>query len=378
MNSFKVALDRRAAYVVALFAIVFATIVPALVSAAQITERSIALSNSSADMDNVTYQVKFTATQDAGAFVIDFCNESPVIGATCTAPTGFSASGAATSTSGYTLTPAASRVTITKAIDVSEDANVDVVVTGINNPTNDGAIYARIVTYDTAINAGSYPANLSDSSAVKDTGSVALYITPTVGVQGTVMESLAFCIAKNAISPNCDLTANPAPNLTLGQEVNGVVALNAGDVYEGTINTQLSTNAAGGAVIRLKSNATGCGGLLRAGAPGECDIKPALQTGIAAGEAKFGLKLGADVVDATDGTLRAFPASGYNASTFALNFAQDQNTGVTSTYGDPLMDTDDKPATNRNMPVTFGASVSNTTPAGTYSADLSMIATGKF
>jgi hypothetical protein len=60
-----------------------------------------------------------------------------------------------------------------------------------------------------------------------------------------------------------------------------------------------------------------------------------------------------------------------------MNFV-DGTTGVTSTYGDSLLDTANLPVNNKNVQITFGASVSNLTPAGLYSADLSLIATGKF
>jgi hypothetical protein len=160
--------------------------------------------------------------------------------------------------------------------------------------------------------------------------------------------------------------------------VGGVISLNSASVYTGTINTQISTNAVSGAVISLKSSAVGCGGLINSSNTSGCFIKPALQTGIANGEAKFGVKTAADNVDATNGTVRAVPSSGYNDTTFALNWVTGDATGVTSTYGDPILDTDSKPANNRNMALTFGASASNQTPAGNYSADLSLIATGKF
>ena len=77
-----------------------------------------------------------------------------------------------------------------------------------------------------------------------------------------------------------------------------------------------------------------------------------------------------------NGTL--VPSAGYSNATYALNWLIGDATGVTSTYGDPFLNTASKPANNQNMTLTFGASVTNDTPAGLYSADLSLIATGKF
>ncbi|HEX7484099.1 MAG TPA: hypothetical protein VF281_03015, partial [Candidatus Saccharimonadales bacterium] len=318
----------------------------------------------------------FTPTQDAGAVVVDFCQNSPVLGEECTAPAGFDAS-TATASGGFTLgtlaTAEDNKVMVTGSM--TEDVATSVILTGVKNPTSAGTVYARILTYTNGTGAAAYESETP--GAHFDDGGVALSITPTIGVSGAVLESMLFCVSKDTIDPNCTGTLG-APTLRLGQDVGGVISLNSLAVYTGTINTQISTNAVSGAVISLKSSAVGCGGLINSSNTGGCFIKPALQTGIASGDAKFGVKTAADVVDATNGTIRAFPASGYNASTFALNWVTGDGTGVTSTYGDPILDTDSKPANNRNMALTFGASASNQTPAGNYSADLSLIATGKF
>lgn len=98
-----------------------------------------------------------------------------------------------------------------------------------------------------------------------------------------------------------------------------------------------------------------------------------MKTDIANGEAKFGAKIVATDPDALIGL------NDYNADTFVLNYnSTDQSTGVTSTYGDPFFSTDGAPVSNQNLQVVFGASVAPNTPAGNYSAGLSLIATGKF
>lgn len=382
MNSFRI-LDRRWVSVAAVFALLIASIVPALAFAAQVTERSIALSNSSADMDNVTYQVNFTAPAVAGAFVVEFCSNSPLIGSSCTPPTGMLTTAAASVSSGITAvdgTDAANKILVTTSITAGEAVTAD--ITGINNPTNAGPLYARIVTYTTATEAEDYPTNLDDSAVVRDQGGVAISITPTVGVSGAVQESLSFCIAKNEIAKGCDLTtvANPAPTLQLGQDVGGTLALEAGIVSEGTIWTQISTNAVAGATISLKS-ATPCGGMNRLNVA-TCDIAPAVTGGVVtSGAAQFGVKTSAPTdgtgTGTANGTLRS--VGSYNTSGYYLGYTQGSLTdGVTSTYGDQFIDTDGAPVNNKNMQLTFAATVTNQTPAGLYSTDLSMIATGKF
>ena len=378
MNILKLS-DRRVGYIVAAVAVLLSTVVPALASAEQVTERSIALSSSSVSAEDVTYQVNFTAASDAGAFVVDFCSDTPVIGQPCTPPTNFDASGAASTSTGFTdVTGSTSKVVVAGSITASD--TVSVALTGITNPSVAGPLYARIVTYDTDTNADLYTSE-DLGSGVKDSGGVAISITSTFGVSGAVLESLTFCVSGQAITANCASTTTPV--LKLGETVGNTVALTPGQLSEGTINAQISTNASSGVVVRLKSDATGCGGLIRAGAPANtCDIKPALNTGIDpdANEAKFGIK----TATATDtginpnGVFQPVSGSFYNNSTYALNYIAGDATGVTSAFGDPFLDTNGAPASNKNMELTFGATVSNNTPAGLYSTDLSLIAVGKF
>jgi hypothetical protein len=387
MNSISRLFDRRAGYIVAAFAVLLAAILPSLAFAAQATERSIQLSSTSVNATGVTYTVNFKSVSGAGAFVVDFCENTPLLGEACTSPAtshGFSATSAASTTSGFTGVSALDANTVRVTGTIAADTAISVALTGINNPNVVGPLYARIVTYDTPTNADLYTsAGAAEGvGGAIDSGSIAVSITPTVGVSGAVLESMTFCVSKDAPTQNC--VGVTAPTLELGEDVGaGVIALSSNAVSTGDIYTQLSTNAASGAVVRLKSNALSCGGLLRAGAPSACDILPALTSGdITLGQAKFGVKAAA-ATDPTgsgtpNGTFRVASGSSYNASTYELNYVAGNGTGVTSTYGDSILDTNNLPINNRNMKLTFGASISNNTPAGKYSADLSLIATGKF
>lgn len=389
--------DRRARIMAAAFAVLLATIVPALVFADQVTERSIQLSSATAGASNVTYTVNFKAVQAAGAFVVNFCTNTPLLGETCDQPAGLNLSSATATTTDFTDESALNAYTMRVTGDISAGEVVSVVITGVTNPTAAGQLYARIVTYDTPTNANAYVAATAaeDTAGVQDHGGVALSITPTIGVSGAVLESMTFCVAGDVdpeapANPITTASCNggaalPAPTVRLGTVIGDTTVLDAQNVYEGRVYTQISTNAANGAVINLKSNTTGCGGLARAGAADfatGCGILPATDTnGIAANQAKFGVKTGtAAGVGSSNGTLRPYNggAGFYNATTFRMNWISGDATGVTSTYGDPFLDTNGAPVNNMGMPITFGASVSNDTPAGRYSADLSLIATGKF
>jgi len=371
---------RQGSALVAAVMLLLATIVPALVSAAQVTERSIALSSSSANADDVVYNVGFTAVAGAGAFVVEFCDNTSLLGEACDPPVGFDVSDATVSGSFTKNTDETTENRFVATGTISAGVT-SFTLTGVDNPTATGPLYARIVTY--ANEAASELYDSADPGTHVDDGGVAMSITNTVGVSAAVLESMTFCVAKNTISANCDLTSNPAPTLELGEDVgDGVIALSSADLSTGDIFTQISTNAATGAIVNLKSNAEDCGGLLRAGAPTACDIAPAGITGtFDFGTAKFGVKVANDT-DPTGvtpaGTFRAATGSAYDDTNYRLNGAADNLSGVTSTYGDPFLDTDGAPINNRNMKLTFAASIANNTPAGKYSADLSLIATGKF
>ena len=345
-----------------------------LVSAEQLPTRSVQLSSASAAANSVSYAFEFTTNSSAAAFVIDFCTNSPLVGDECLAPAGMTIASATIATVGYTEHAVdANTIVVESALTSAAEFTLD----AVTNPSASGLVYARIVTYDTLVNAQAYSSDNLGSGSV-DGGTVAFSITDTIGVSGSVMESVTFCISAVAIGPNCAGVERPV--LQLGEAVGGNVALVSSHVSEGVIYAQISTNAAGGVAVNLKSNAMGCGGLKRAGDAEACDIAPALNGGIVAGQARFGVKVAAAADTGVDpsGILRAADGSVYGASQFMLNYIATNATGVTSVFGDPFLDTGGAPANNKNVALTFGASVGNNTPAGLYSADLSLIAAGKF
>ncbi len=386
MTSLK-SFNRRVGSLFSVAALALATVTPGLIpafaSAAQVTERSVELSSSSKLAEDVTYNVGFTSVGAAGAVVFEFCSNSPLIGEDCTAPGGFDVSGAETSVDGFTenATTAGGDNVIELTGTIGAAAPIEIDLAGVTNPTAAGPLYLRIVTYNNETNALDYESD-DLGTGVIDQGSAAISITDSVGVSGAVLESMTFCVSAAAlVADNC-AGATP-PVLKLGEGSEDVFALSSTVVSEGDIFSQISTNAASGAVVNLKSSATDCGGLVRAGAPESCDIAPALATGITGGQPKFGVKVAvADPPNGganTNGTFRAYSDTPYYSdSIFKLNFVEENATGITSPYGDPFLDTDGEPVNNKNVKITFGASVANNTPAGIYSTDLSLIATGKF
>lgn len=394
MTSLKTA-NRRVGSLFAVAALVLATVTPGLVpafaSAAQVTERSVQLSNSSKEMDGVSYQVKFTSVGAAKAVVLDFCSNSPLISSECTVPVGFTVGGATVSGGDFALSTgdASAANTLVATGTIAATTAITVNVNDVTNPDAAGPLYVRILTYDGADTAAAeakahdyVDTTIGDA---QDQGSAAVSITDTVGVSAAVRETMTFCVSGGAITAGSCGGTLTAPTIRLGEGTGAEKALVSTALSEGSIFSQISTNAATGAVVSLKSSATDCGGLLRAGEPDvaeACNITPALGDGVAAGEAKFGVR----VASATDpaggnsnGTFRAYgDVPYYSDSVFKLNYVALNGTGVTSPYGDQFLDTDDAPVNNKNVEITFGASVTNQTPAGLYSTDLSLIATGKF
>lgn len=350
--------------------------VSAATSAAQLPTRSVQLSSASAAVSDVTYAFEFTVNAPAGAFVIDFCSNSPQIEQECLAPAGMTVAGVATQTSGYSVAAVDANTLIVTAA-LSAAAPIEVALEGITNASEAGLVYARIITYESAAAAALYTSTALGAGSV-DGGTVAFSITDTIGVTASVMESVTFCVSGEEIGADC--TGVERPVLALGEQIGDSVALTQSEVSEGIIYAQISTNAAAGVVVNLKSSALGCGGLMRAGAGSACDIMPALNQGITAGQALFGVKIAALADTGTDPSGVFQPAAGslYGPLQFSLNFVANDVTGVTSTFGDPFLDTAGEPANNKNVALTFGASISNNTPAGAYSTDLSLIAAGKF
>ncbi len=380
--------NRRSSSLVAATAMLLSVVAPSLVfssaSADQLTGRKIELSSSAAGATDVDYKVTFTATESAAGYVIDFCSNSPLLGMSCVPPTGMST--ASPTASGATVVDGPAAPTTNTSLEITQAITAGPVTTevsGITNPTTAGPLYARIYTYEDMANA----AVSSNPGTTEDNGAVALSITNKIGVSAAVLETMTFCVSKTDTSSsgheNClDLgDAEDLPNIQLGEESGGVKALQTGIVSKGTIWTQISTNAVAGAVVSMKIN-NQCGGLKLAGVSSPCSIAPAISGSIVDnGPAKFGVKTGTAVASAdittAQGTYQPATGSGYGDSSYFMGFV-DGDDGVTSTYGDPVLDTNGAPINNMNMPLEFAATITNQTPAGLYSADLNMIASGTF
>ncbi|HSX05578.1 MAG TPA: hypothetical protein VLF69_03875 [Candidatus Saccharimonadales bacterium] len=399
-------LDRRAGYSLGaiglLVGMVAPAVFPAFASAGQLSSRSVEMSSSKQNDTGVKYTISFTPTATYGAFVVDFCGDSPIIGdSSCTTPTSFSVSSATvaqttgsigtldtTGTSGNHLVVTGSSTS--SAASVFE-------VSGVHNPNTLGTFYARIYTY--AGNDASSYTDFSDPGTNVDTGGAAMSIADTIGVTATVKETLTFCVSGNGSTNGGDAidTSNGpsgacgadgganatgvySPDIVLGH--GSPLTLDSSQADSGYDWVQLSTNASGGAIVRLRDTTTdNCGGLERTGAS-ICDIAPAgsSATAITGGIAKFGLRLSneqsAPHAVATSTTTISPTAPYNNGSNYGFDNTTSGNT-VSGTYGSNVMSTSGSVA-NRDIMLNFAASAAPTTPAGIYKATLDLIATGTY
>jgi hypothetical protein len=462
-------LDRRIGFSVGALGLLFSMMapaaIPALASAATLTTRSIDMSSTAVSATS-SYKVTFTpgTSEASGYVVLWFCDNTPLVGSTCSAPSGMSlasatlvsppGSEAILTTGTDTYQGAGANWLVFKGADLTASTAYTITVGGVTNPSVNETFYGRIETFSTLAAAKAAGGDTTGSdggtanglgvSSIVDSGSVALSTNNTLGVQAAVLESLTFCLfgdpgnlsgagtANNASdsatyltgtsnsvgtinsnnlddigstalgnggtnltdqAPGADCSDSGAatyaggtshtngfvtPSVTLGQYVaNGIYALNTSSVSYADDWSQLSTNANGGAAVYLQSGNSCSGGGLSISGGASCGI-PAATGSLTAGTAGFGVALGTPVsldsnpVTANDGSIT--PNATYNSGTpqYALGAASN------GTYGDSFYTTGSHPATNWDVPIGIGATISNNTAAGNYSDNLNLVAVGTF
>jgi hypothetical protein len=351
------------------------------VSADQVTDRQIQMSSTSPSATNVSYAVTFTPKASGTTVVVEFCAASPVITEACTAPAGFSTASATatggTIAAGFSGSTASVKVTPTAALVA--DTPKSFTITNVTNPNTVTTFYARIITYTDATQSNGHTA-LGTYGTHVDDGGIALHTTNPFQVSAVIRETMNFCVSDGAAAdPAAGCTSLTTPSVVLGH--GSPAALDASATDTDSVTTQLSTNASSGAIVYLKNNNI-CGGLFRAGATaGTCDIPPVGSStdAIAFGTAKFGMKVSglgnASGGSTPTGTLVA--ETNYGGSNYGMNWSGN-STGVSSTYGDAIYNSANAPVSNKNIDLTFAATASPNTPAGSYSATMNLIAVGKF
>ncbi len=372
---------RRISYAIAAFSLATAAVFSGIaehVAAAQVTSRYIKMGNSNPGATNVAYKVAFTTstTSNVRGIVVDFCSNDPIIGDACTAPTGFNVNRATTSLNNqtnisgfsvYTSDATNNRIILVNAAGGSVSSGTAVsfelgngTTNGITNPTGTaGSYYARIYTYATNTAAQSH--STDSPTGYVDYGGIALSTAAVINITAKVMEQLTFCVYKS--------TCGDDPSFTIGHAVGTATIIDNSAVDTSPTNFSISTNANGGASIRLK------GDTLKNGANSIAAAGAAAKT-LIAGTENFGVRLSTAGTNITG----VAPYNGGSGSQYGLDItsaAGDSTANVTSTFGGQIA-TLSGPVSNSVSTLTFAATASNTTPAGTYTAAEQLIATGTF
>jgi hypothetical protein len=360
------------------------------------TERMVQMSSSANGATGVTYKIKFkagTASPIAG-IVVDFCSTTPIIGDTCSLPTTFSIGASPTVTpvsaniaTGWTAASANTNRTLifTKTSGTITPAVGDILeldLTGVVNPaTTNATFYARILTYPSSATASGYSATAVGSPV--DAGGAALSTAAQIIVTAKVQERLLFCVYTTGTGNDC--TSKSGSTVTLG-DTNGVLDPTGPYVSKNT-KYSVTTNASGGAIIRLK------GATLTSGSNTiDANLTPAASS---AGTEQFGVcvyqSAGSGMLidtlydgDLAGATSTACTGTAQSAGTGttgggnSADFVFDTNgtDGTGSLYGDTLAN---KPAGDYSTAtIAMLGNISNTTEAGIYTSTLTFIATGTY
>ena len=380
----------RAVYKTAAVIIAAVSAVPLLTGIAfatpnLLTSRAIEMSDSTASATNVTYHVSFNtiATGNTQAFIVDFCDNSPILNdTTCNTPGGFTLTASPT-VSGQSSTAGCSVATFTtvstlnsnRTLELSAGSAVNFTVsscavsfdiTTVTNPnTADHSFYARVYTWDTTGHANGYTAGTSYGAAGNlDAGGIALSTASNINVTGKVQEQLTFCVYQTS----CGTPAN----VTLG--TNGVLST-TNSYVDKNAKYDIQTNASSGAIVRVKGPTLTSGANTIAAITGS----PALYS---AGTSQFGMctyqSAGANLTPnanyigtngGNDCTSTAQGSNGDGSAKFYYN-------GAGSTYGDPM--SSEAAGTSSTGIIAMLGSTSATQVAGIYTTTLVMIATGTF
>ena len=400
-----------------------------------IQSRSVTMSSTSnaAATPSTIYSFSFqtaATTNYVQSLVIDFCALDPIIGNTCTLPTGFSTSAVTLSTAVPNFPAQQTGLTWAAGSATSVDSNRSVQITstgtaaggglpsgttftfalgGIQNPTTtcSGAgfpctFYARIMDFNTQAGAAAWVTacgtNGNCTTGVQDAGGIALSTVNTVTVTAKVQEQLSFCLGTTA--PPADLTAATAQTacsnisgttVTLGN-TQGVLST-SGPYVDVTTQYIVGTNAAHSAVVALQGNTLKSGGVSipAMGSTQTLDSPTTSQFGLCTYVGTGSNLSFSGSPGETNGAAGAYDntncaaanvtqsstygstggLSGTNIPKFGLN-----TTATTTAAGDPLAA--EAPGSASTGILCMVANVSTTQQAGIYTTTLSMVATGTY
>lgn len=320
------------------------------VAAAELTDRSIKISNTDAAEDSVAYGVTFsTATTGMlGSILIQFCSNSSIVVDVCDAPDGFSAAGAALAgqhgATGFSLASggAANELLLTRPPSMQAPIDASYDFTGVTNPFTGGSYFARILTYPTSDATGAFT----------DAGGLALYYRPSLGISAEVPPFLKFCVGQTIEDFDCTTATEPYSDL-------GVLAPKATSLAQS--QALVATNAGGGYSMWVLGTTMTSGN----------NVLSAMQDEESrAGTSQFGINLRAN----TDPIVGADP-TGPGVAAIAANYNKPNLFRFAS--GDTLATTT-APDDFRKYTISYIVNVANNQPGGVYSTTLTYITLANF
>lgn len=368
------ALIKRASNATAALALTVASLTPAMMlggsaKAAQITARSVAMSDSEQDATGVGYTATFTTPGSVTSVVISFCSNSPLPDDDCTAPTGMSVS-SATVSSGWTKTGATAN-TITANLDTPASGAQSLVISGVSNPTSVMSFYARIQTWDATAGSGNRV----------DFGGAAMYTTDDLVINARVQEQLTFCVGSDTATnisnrTNCDTISDQTVDLGIVGSGLTTSPVLTGGTTSGNNKTGffvLSTNATNGASIKffgrtqLKVSGALCDG---DSIVDQCFNNSDGSGLVQAGTEGFGMYI--------DSITRKGNATGMGTELVRdSNYSDEESNDKWTTSLDEIATGDDPVDWDLGV-IKFNATTSTPTPSGYYTTQANFIATGLF
>lgn len=338
---------------------------------AQVSSRSIVMSHSAPLATNVAYQVNFTtvtAGQTVGSVVLEICQNSPIIGDTCTAPADFdfnkstlsinNVTGNITGLSVDTTDSTANRIVLTRSSGTVANGAVSFTLgngttNGITNTSTLGTFYARILVVTSTTGAVSG----GDENNATDAGGVALSTANQLLVTAKVQEALTFCIYTDV---DCATGGNA---VNLGDE-NGVLASNS-TTYTANASFDIASNAVAGVSVRLKGDTLKSGPFSIDPAGASCTLDST-----STATELFGLRMSTLGTDTT-------ADAPYDCASGRHGLNTNNTIGTTSLFGQQIAHT--AGATDVvTSTIEFAAKSANTSEAGVYTTTLTLIATATY
>ncbi len=397
-------LNRRFVVWISIAVLVTASLLPALLTmpahAAQMGERSIALDDSSNGKTDVNYTVSFrvATASSVAAVVVEFCSDSPIIGDACLAPTGFniddlnlvisSATGnilaptidtinsdANTLVLGFTATVPTINDLFTFTMGDGDTNRAIDNGNGVINPTNaNTSFYARIITYNTVVNAGAYTSTNLGVGNIDD-GGIALSTANELTITARVQEVLEFCVGNTDAGVSSDCNDITGTTIDMG-------VLDSGSITESSDRSpdpethgylMMRTNALNGLTLSY------LGGLLTSGVNTIAAVGTT-EAVITPGTTAFGI----DVVNNdlnTETASTVDTSNGGGTTNLTLDAAWDTFNQWTFAGSPTVADTIATSTTvldDEMLILDFGGTVSNLVPTGLYTTTITFIATGLF